>query len=334
MLKKKYKDIDYLYASARVKMMERQLLNSARMDRMVTARSPLEAAQVLTECGYPELMELTPEILDQTLDLERQKVFSTLYAIVPNHAIIDVFKLKYDYHNVKVLLKSTAVGEDANHLLMDIGRVPAKKLANGILQSKLEDTPPILQAAVQNARKTLRTTGDPQLSDLVLDRAYFEDMTDLAKQTGSRFLEGYVRLSIDAANLRSAVRALRMQKSPEFLRRILFPGGDISRNRIIMALSSGSALDTLYSVSPLKDAAQESISARKTGSLTRFEKLCDNAVSRYLQSAKYNSISEAPVICYIGAKESELTAVRIILTGLMAGITPEVLQERLRDVYA
>ena len=37
---------------------------------------------------------------------------------------------------------------------------------------------------------------------------------------------------------------------------------------------------------------------------------------------------------FIAAQETEITAVRMILTGRLAGIAPETIQERLRDLYA
>ncbi len=333
-LAKKRKAKDYLYTSARVRAMEHTLLTRSQIDRMVKAQSPIEAARILVECGYPECSVVTPETVDGAIKTEREKTYELLGTMAPDPSIIDVFRLKYDYHNVKVLLKAAMVRENGTHLLMDMGRVPVRKLEEGILQSDLRGMPSILQASIREARETLRTTNDPQLSDLILDRAYFEDMADLAHRSNSSFLAGYVRLSIDASNLRSAVRALRMGKTPEFLRNILFPGGEVDRTRITGTIATGASLDTLFAVSPLKTAADEGVSATKEGRpLTRFEKLCDDAISRYLQSAKYNSISEAPLICYLGAKEVELTTVRIIMTGLMSGLEPEVLQERLREVY-
>lgn len=332
---KKVKDKDYLYTSARVRAMEHSLLNRSRMERMMKARNPMEAARVLTECGYPELPAVTQEAVDTVIAQQRAQTYDLLGTIAPDASVLDVFRLKYDYHNAKVLLKTSVTGENANRLLMDMGRVPAKTLAESILQRDLRQVPPLFRTAIEEALETLRTTGDPQRTDIMLDRAYFDEMGALARQANSDFLQGYVRISIDASNLRSAVRAQRMGKSPDFLRIILFSGGNISRNRIFSGLATGSTLDALYAASPLKEAAEEGVAAGKGHKpLTRFETLCDNAVSRYLRSAKYNSISEAPLICYLGAKETELTAVRILMAGQMAGLAPEVLQERLREIDA
>ena len=47
-------------------------------------------------------------------------------------------------------------------------------------------------------------------------------MLSAAKETGSEFLTRYVQATIDAANLRSAVRTLRMKKGADLLNAILY----------------------------------------------------------------------------------------------------------------
>ena len=96
------------------------------------------------------------------------------------------------------------------------------------------------QAAAREARQVLSTTGDPQLSDFVLDRAYYREMLSCAGDSGSDFLVRYVQATIDAANLRSAVRTLRMGRGADFLRRVLFSGGTVQEDRILAAASGGS----------------------------------------------------------------------------------------------
>lgn len=327
------KDIDYLTISTRVRALEANLLTRERMTRMLEAHSSEDAAKVLLECGYPEIAPLTPSSIQEVLTAEHQRVLEDLAASVPEPALIDVFRIKYDYHNVKVLLKAETTGSEAGSLLMNLGRVPVRELEEKINASDLRGIPPILQAAITAARETLGATRDPQLADFVLDRAYYQDMATLAKLSESAFLEGYVRISIDAANLRTAVRTIRMGKPAEFLRDILFPGGNMDVVRVLAAASAGGSLAELFALSPLKAAAEAGVAALNGERLTQFEKLCDDAVNTYLKGAKYVAFGEAPVIAYLAAKESEFTAIRIILTGRLGGIAPEIIQERLRDSY-
>ena len=69
------------------------------------------------------------------------------------------------------------------------------------------------------------------------------------------------------------------------------------------------------------------------GTLTGFELACDNALNAYLADAKRASFGEECVLAYIAGQESELTAVRMILTGRLAGVPSDTIRERLRDLY-
>ena len=70
------------------------------------------------------------------------------------------------------------------------------------------------------------------------------------------------------------------------------------------------------------------------GSRTAFERACDIAVTAYLRTAKLVSYGPEAVIAFLAAVESEITAVRMLLTGRLAGIEPDTIRERLRDMYA
>ncbi len=120
---KKIKDTDYLAISARVKAMETTLLTWERMMQILDARSEAEALKLVQESGYPTLTATDPEALDQVLSRAREEMLSDLMAGVPDPRYIELFKIKYDYHNVKAILKAAAMGTDPERMLMDMGRV-------------------------------------------------------------------------------------------------------------------------------------------------------------------------------------------------------------------
>lgn len=328
------KDTDYLFLSTRVRTLERNMLTRDRMERMLEARSDEDAIRVLGECGYPEPTDaITMDVVSEMLAAERNQVFADLYAYAPDPALIDVFRVKYDYNNAKVLLKSQAVGTNAEYLLVDLGRVPIRVLTEALHTGEMQDLPPMLQLACQQARETLSATRNPQQADFVMDRIYFDDMTQLAAATGSTFLAGYVRINVDVANLRSIVRTLRLGKSVEFLEGVLFSGGNTDRRSILAAISAGTALEDLFQLSALAEAAHAGTAAMHGESLTQFERACDNAIVAYLKTAKYVPFGDAPVVAYLAAKDLELTAIRILMAGRLAGLSTEAIQERLRDSY-
>ena len=116
------KDTDYLSISSRVRAMETRLLTAERLERMIDARDDAEALKVLTECGYGELTGLTGPQLDRALNAARVAALDEIAAMVPQSALVDVFRVKYDYHNAKTLVKAQAMGSSPERLLQPGGR--------------------------------------------------------------------------------------------------------------------------------------------------------------------------------------------------------------------
>ncbi len=330
---KKLKDTDYLFISTYLRSRERNLLTAARMERMIDAATAEDAAKVLQEIGYGEFSPTSDRELSEALAREREELFADLYRFVPDKAVVDVFKVKYDYHNVKTLLKAQALELDGKRLLLDAGRVSAEELTRALTEGEYDQLPPALGQAAREAREVLSATGDPQLSDFVLDRAYFEEMHAAAEATGSAFLQGYVRLLTDATNLRSAVRSARMGKGSDFLHQVLLSGGSVDARTL--ASRKGGDLSAAFRAGALAEAAAlgDSLSAAGSGELTAFERACDDAVMAYLTRARRIPFGEQAVVGYLYARENEFTAIRTILSGRMAGLDADTIRERLREAY-
>ena len=322
------KDTDYLPISTRIRAMENRLLTAERMDRMIEARDDDEAMKLLAECGYTGTGTLE-EILAQA----RADVFKDLSSAVPDPRLAEVFQLKYDYHNAKTLLKCKATGADPERLLLAGGRYDPQHLLDGWRREDLRGCSDPYRKAIIQASVILEQEKDPQGADLVLDKACYEEMAQLAKDLKSKYLQGYVRLSVDVANLRTAVRVSRMGKEGEFLRQVLLPGGSVSEQSIVSA--HGDGLGEVFQTGPLAQAAAlgAKLSQPGSGALTAFEKACDDALTDYLTSARLIPFGEEIVIGYLYAREQELTAIRAIFAGRAAGLDGDTIRQRLRKTY-
>ncbi len=327
------KDTDYLSISARIRAMENRLLTRERRERMLEARTDAECAKVITECGYAEPEDLSAGAVNAVLSRARQELFRDLKGAVPQQALVEVFQIKYDYHNAKALLKAEALGEDASRLLMEGGRYEPKALAEDFHRGDLSDLGEIFRKAVEEAQALLGDRRDPQRSDLILDAACYAEMAQAARESKSPFLQGYVRLSVDAVNLRSAVRCARMGSGAGLLSECLLPGGNVSPAAI--AAARAGELAKPFAASPLEQAAQlgAALSAPGSGSLTAFERACDDGLTAYLSQAKRIPFGEQPVVGYLCAREAEATAIRTIFSGRQAGLSAEEIRERLRESY-
>ena len=323
----------YLCLSAMLRAREPKLLNSDRAERMLDASSFEEAAKLLTDCGYGDMSQMSAKEIETALAKHRSAVLDEIENLTPDKKIVDVFRLKYDYHNAKAIIKAEAMGQDARRLLSDSGRIAPDELLALYNEDRLSELPELLGAAIEEAKNTLAHTANPQLADFILDRACFAELKAAAKESENRFLEGYVALLIDSTNLKSSVRTLRMGKDTDFLGTVLISGGNIDADRIAAA-GDKESLSALYLHTGLEKAAVLGAESVNGGSMTAFEQACDNAVNAYLSGAKLISYGSEAVVAYLAAVEGEITAIRMILTGRLAGIAPEVIRERLRELYA
>ena len=259
-------------------------------------------------------------------------MFDDLEAIAPKDGIVSLFRMRYDYHNAKTIVKAEAMGKDPSGLLLGGGRVDAQALKTAYETGEAGPAPQAVLEAMTAARDALSRSADPQLADLILDRAYFAEYHAAAAQVGSSFLMGYAALQADSANLRAAVRARRMQKDAGFLEGVLVPGGSVDPAEICRALGQDEPFAPLFAASALFAAAQAGDESQ-TGSLTAFERLCDDTLTAYFAKARTVVFGEQVVIAYLCALETEIAAARMIVNGLQIGLPADTIRTRLRELY-
>ncbi|MCQ2557657.1 MAG: V-type ATPase subunit [Oscillospiraceae bacterium] len=339
---------DYVYLGGMIEMRLKEMLSFAKMEQLLNSGSAENAARLLTEAGWPNMRGMNRTEIDEALNERRKAIFHDIACVVPEDEVVEVLRLKYDYHNAKTIVKSEAMGAAAGDICSDMGRVDAKKLKAAYDESDYRFVPSALGKAMEEAKSILAKTQNPQMADLVLDKAYFAEMMELcenvepnpepasficAPEAQDPFMIRYRRLLIDSANLRTCVRCLRMGKNEEFLRSALIPNGTVSAERMAHSAMSGEGLAPMFTTTPLQEAAVLGMAAVKGGSLTKFEKECEDAVLRHLTNLRMMYFGPELVIWYLSVVETNITNVRMILTGMQAGVAPDRLKERLRETY-
>ena len=322
---------DYLFLSSMLRAREPKMLSRDKAERMLDAPSYGECAKLLTDCGYEDMSQLSASEIDRALSRYRAEIFRELSLQAPAKDLVDLFRVKYDYHNAKAMLKAEATGSEPLPVMSASGRVSPETMLAAYREERLHELPAPLARAIAEGRELLARTANPQLADFAMDRATFEELRALSAEKGE-FVKGYVSILADSTNLKSAVRTARLGKNADFLRLALVPGGKVDAERF--ASAGGEGLAALFNGSALAEAASLGAAAAEGGSMTAFERACDNAVMSYLRGAKLVSFGEEAVLAYLAAVENEITAVRMILTGRLAGIAPQTIRERLRDLYA
>lgn len=324
---KKIKDNAYICLSAILRAKEARLLSADQLDRMLREREFSAACRVAVEGGYEDMSCMDVNGINEALARFRAAEVAELGELVPDNAVLDLFRMKYGYHNAKVLVKSGGDPERYHALLSDSARFSVEELLE-VYRSETGDgaLPHGYAVAIREARNALARTGNSQLADFILDRAYFSEMLKEAGKSRKPYIIEYVRAQIDRANLASVIRTQGMARREELLQDALIEGGTIGVEEILCAAGSRENLLELYANTDAgRAAAVEDLSA--------FEMESESAIRAYVRRAAYIPFGPEVIIEYLSALENEISSLRIILTGKLMGISEETLRERLRDRY-
>ena len=317
----------YPYAVARIRMLERSLLTEKNYIQMAEARTPEEALKILFEAGYGSGNSLGVKEYEQALAQQLAKAYADVAELVSGQRFMDVFLLKNDYHNLKVLMKEDISGVDGSKYLVGGGTVDVEVMKAAFRMKAYNTLPANMAEAVAEAYSVYGKTMSGQMIDIVMDKAAFKDMKATADNSGNDFVKRYLEYLCDLTNLKSFLRIRNMKKTFEMFTLVFVPGGTLGLDSFKTAFNAENL------AAGFKGTYYEELCESMTKGFTAFEKKCDDYLMQFVKDAKYISLTLEPMVAYIYARESEVKTVRIILNSKVNNINPDVIKERLRDAY-
>ncbi len=331
-LKKRTKDTDYLYASGRIKALERSFLPRATLIRLCEADSIADGIKLLSEFSYVS-PDTTPATIESEFTKAQQRCYNEAQQLFADKTMLDFFRAKYDYHNVKTILKGIATGDDYTALLSDCGRIPGERIITAVLEDKYGALPKRLAKATLDAKASLVQSADPQLVDGFLDKEQFADMGEIAEATGEKYITDYFKLQVDMQNLRATVRLARMGVDFSELKKYFIEGGNIPISRLLLEMTPEVVVNTFTGSYFTSVAAVAAETLRREKGLAALDKAVDDALTAFIKQGKRVAFGVEVPVSYVAAKENELVVLRTIFAGLKAGLNSEKLSEKLRDTY-
>lgn len=327
----------FAYAVGRIRALETRLLDKGKLERMVEASSEDEALKVLGETDYASLVAELSSVHDfeKILQEEIKRAFSLFQKISPQPYLTDLMFMKYDVHNLKVLLKANYLKEPNDEILFPVGTIQIDKLRVLVAEENFWDLPAALRKAADQILEEFIISRDPQVIDLLLDQTLYDYLITAAREARSTILEGLFIREADLVNLKTFIRVKRMGRSKEFFKKAFLPQGRLTADLFLNLLEE--PLEFLADRLAMSDYAavvNEGIREwQEKGTITRLEKLSDDFITDYLQQGKRTPFGLEPLIGYLYAKEIEVKNIRMILVGKINGLPIEAIRERLRNVY-
>ncbi|GAB6169459.1 V-type ATP synthase subunit C [Clostridium carnis] len=329
--------MQFTQAISRIWVLETKLLDKAKIDRMIEASSAEEALKILGETDYSNVMGNVkrPEDYEEILTSELKRTYNLVYELSPVKSIVDIMSVKYDYHNVKVMLKGKALGKDFSSMFIPLGKLDLHEINRKIDGDNIKGLPNLLGEAVLKTLKVFEDTKDPQQIDIVMDRYMFKELVNIKNALNYGFTDKLIKALIDSTNIRTLLRIKKQNKGRDFAEEVIVEGGDIDKSRLISLITESpenimaKLQSTIYS-----DMAKEGIESYiATDSANLLEKLSDNYIMNLMKDSKLVTFGPERILSYIYAKETEIKIIRIIMVGKLNNIAEEVIRERLRDIY-
>ena len=328
---------DYSYASGLIRAKEPKLLGNSKFARMLDASEAEDAFKVLIEADYGFGGSNAAGIFafEQLLADEMKKCFMLLLELAPKTAVIEAFQRRYDYFNIKVLLKAELANKDIPPILADNGTISSEEMKRMIRERDYGELTKLMTESITETYDVFSRIKDPQAVDLILDRASYHQFTADLKGIDSPFLWNIAESTTDITNIKMFVRARSLKKSWDFIQKLLLDGGTISQE-VYLKNRDRTIDDFAEDIRKSKygEAVKKGLELVRTGrNSSGLEKALDDLMMESIRGAKLITIGVEPLIAYLFAKEAEVRNVRIIMTGKINGLSVDMIRERLREVY-
>ncbi len=330
--------MDYGRSVVMVRVFEKRLLTKNKLDRMIEAETPEEVLKLLGETEYSQNMSDIQNTQDyeKILKRETERIFSLIRELSKDTEIVDILSLKYDYHNLKVLLKGRLAEKDFSDLLMDAGTEKADKLKIKFDTKNYNELPEEFIQAIDEVEKDFLENRDPQKIDIIVDKYYYKNLLRIARKVEVPVITAYVEGLIDFQNLITLFRVKKQNRDMKFLETVIHEGGTISKDKIVASLNDSiEVIVNKFRKEKIGTYLVQGVEAfNETGRLSELERISDNYLMELNKDSRYIVFGPEPLFTYLIVKEREINAIRMIMVSKINKIGTDKIKERLRDTYA
>ena len=330
---KSYNATEYMYSSARIRAFETRIAGKEQISRLADADSVESVQSALGDFGFETVLTEDGRVdREETLLSVLKNGFAELEGMECADAV-GFLKYQYDCNNVKSLIKCEAAGISAESMLLPLGSVSVEDAKKAFRDKDYAVFPQNMAAAIAEAEEAFAATGNPQKVDFLVDRAAFADMLDCARRCRIPLAERLVETKIDLVNAMMATRLIRMRlgaQAASIFDEVYVDGGSLNKETLTAALADEDKLAKALAYGNCSALAELIASGAELGAL---EKAADDIWCRVAREARYVPFGAEVAIGYIFALEYEVKNIRIILAGKEAGLSSDIIRERLRECY-
>lgn len=328
----------YGQAVGRIMVHESTLLNRQQVERMVDSLYR-DALAVSLETLYGPYIQgsTTAHEIESGLMRCLADEYAFMDEICSGTLVAEFMHLKYDYHNLRAMLKIRYFGDSAgDELFSDLGSTDLESLRALVERGAAQGVPERLCRLVGKVTGAEGVDTDPQVVDTIVDRAFLEDRLALARMERSRLLVAFCKAAIDVANLRLLLRGMNLDKPPLFYEAALASGGRLERTKLIefSAASFEEVSEKLLDSEYGRMLSDVLVRGADRARLTSLDRATDEYLLERIRGMSVVSMGPERIIRYMLTRESEVAVLRVIFMGKLHYLSSEVIAARLPAAYS
>ncbi len=328
---------DYGYACARIRELEKGLLNQDIINKMIQSSSLESAFKILAESNPNEYMveTITSSVIEKSLVTVLKRTIHMIDEITPYPYLFHLFNWKYDFHNLKVLLKAKLLAKKEPYPTYDIGNIHLNALTAAVFEGKYVLVPIKIERFIRQAEDEYLKSEDLELMEIGLDQGYYEILFNDLENINQPFLDYFYKTEIDLLNISISCRCKVRNISKSKLSNILIKYGHFAPQKMISIYEHAiHSWPNHFQKTDYSSLVESGIKAwLEEKSLVKLERLSDNFLLDLLKIGKFNTFGLESVIGYYYAKENDLKNIRIIFNGKRFMLSIEKIREKVRATY-
>ena len=333
--------VSYGYAVARCRTMELRLLDAQAFSRLLDAYDITSFFKILSETSYGKYIASKDDCnIDAVLEQVLQDTYNEFDSFLPDENLTAILKLPYDFHNIKVILKSILAAQTASEkrwgLLTYLGSVAPEAFVEAFETERFTDLPKFFAKLCEEIWQPLQDLKVDMLElEQKLDKAMYAQMLTLAEELKSNEIVEWVKLKIDVENLRSLLRLKRFAFSKEKALPFLCDGGNVPVRNLIHLLDEDVLLWESYLGYEKIGRVFEKVKLLGNFSkdIIALECAIDNFLLETIKQSRYSADSPANVLAFLWGKEIEVKNIRVIYVSKSLAQSKEEVRGLLRDGF-
>ncbi len=340
------RDRGFSFIGGKLKKQEGALLSPQKLERLIEAENEDEFIR-----NFFEIRWFRKNYEIHSMDQFEEKLYEDLQDnlfefvhVIPDIRVLDIVRLKYDFHNLKLLFKKRMKNAEPEGLYLGLGSIPLEQLETAFETKNYTALPKEISRVISRVEAKIKDDDIKKL-EMFLDKERFGLTFEMIGEIGNDYLFRLYTIIVDLTNILIFARCKVTGLDREVFWDAFIPYGTLKRevldNLYDAPLSvASSTLGGKFYLSPIpprtkrEDVVVDGFAhLEHENSFSLLEKLVDDFIINFARYFKWATVGIEPFVNYFLAREMDIKNILIVGRGKESRLSTSTIRERLRDTY-